>query len=103
MSDNWIALLCAIVTEKSIDESLKSIGIRPKRTQKQKLILSDNDFEIILFLKKEKTWNELSEEFGVTSNYLCSLCNEYKKRKAIEGASITLAPSISFNKKSIIL
>lgn len=103
MSDNWIALLCSIVTEKLINESLRTIGIRPKRTQKQKLILSDNDFEMILFLKKEKTWNELSEEFGVTSNYLCSLCNEYKKRKAIEGAASTLAPTISFNKKSITL
>ena len=103
MNENWMALLCSIITSKSIDESLRAIGIRPKRTLNQKLNLSNNDFEMILFLKKEKTWDELSEEFGVTSQYLCALCNAYKKRKAIEGEPTKASPTISFDRKSISL
>lgn len=103
MEANWMALMLSIVKNKSVDESLENMKIKPKRIQKQKLELYDSDFELIFFLKKTHTWYELAKEFGVTANYMNQLCFRYKNKKAIEGAPTKVSPSICLTKKSISL
>ena len=103
MEFNWMALILSIVKNKTVDESLNLMKIKPDRRQVQKLELSDEDFELILFLKENHTWNEIASEFGVTANYMSQLCYYNKKNKAIKEETTNSQTLITFRKKSITL
>lgn len=95
MEENWYALYLVAKKKFSVKKAFNFMNIKLKRsTKRQKLELSKDDFELIIYLRESLTWVELSKEFGVTPEYLSSLVTRYKKEKATKNPNQSVPSSI---------
>jgi UTP-glucose-1-phosphate uridylyltransferase len=97
MKDNWYALFISIVTNKTVDKSLKAMSLIQHREKWTILDLNEGDIKLIKFLKEKHTWDEIAEMCNVSSSYLYSAINKKKKAKELVRAT----KAIHLNKKSI--
>lgn len=92
MKENWLALYLSILTNRSVDSSLGKFNKRPKRPKRKNIInLTQSDVNIINFLKKEHTWNEIGEMCGVDGEFLRTKVRNFKTTKELCQAPVVIA------------
>lgn len=95
MQENWYALYLVAKYKFSVKKAFDFMNIKLNRSSKmQKLILSKDDFELIIYLRESLTWGEIAKEFEVTPEYLNSLVIRYKKEKATKNPDQSVLSSI---------
>jgi hypothetical protein len=82
MKENWYALCVSILTENSIQRALGIMNIKPDKLPQKKLHLTEQQALNLNFLRQTMTWNELSEEFGISGEAL-----RMQVRKALKKAT----------------
>ena len=95
MEENWYALYLVAKNKFPVKKAFRAMNIKLKSsTKRQKLILSEDDFELIIYLRESLTWVEIAKEFKVTPEYLSSLVIRYKKEKATKNPRKSVPSSI---------
>ena len=81
MNVNWMALYVSIVTEQSVDEALRNMGInlRSREHQPIKKEFDPATKEIFELFSKGCSYVELAEKFNITSNAVRNRVMRYNK------------------------
>lgn len=87
MEDDWNALLISVITNKTVDKALESVGItRNRATNKNKHNNKYTDEKIreMIKFKEGRTWKEVATKYNITINMAYSAIKQYKKKKWIK-------------------
>lgn len=83
MEDNWIALFVSIVTEKTVNKALASVGLiedrKPIKPYKRGKYTESQIKEMLKF-KAGRTWREVAEKYNITINMVYSAIKQYERK-----------------------
>ena len=83
MEDNWIALFVSIVTEKTVNKALSSVGLiedrKPIKPYKRGKYTESQIKEMLKF-KAGRTWREVAEKYNITINMVYSAIKQYERK-----------------------
>lgn len=81
--ENYYALAVVICTNLTIEQAFERLeGKVMKRNARYNRSITDDDLEHMIEMKKDHTWEELGEIYGLSPSSAFRRVDRYKKRKS---------------------